>query len=71
MASMKEAATLTSELEELAGRMRAELADGDVDFARMAQYADELGGGADRLAETFSAMNEALDRRLQGNGKRK
>jgi hypothetical protein len=68
MASLKDAQTYTSQLEELAGRLHAEVANGEVDFARMTRLADELGGGADRLAQTFSAMNEVLDRRLQDNG---
>jgi hypothetical protein len=68
MASLKEAGTLASQLEELAGRLHAELKDGEVDFARLTQLADEVGRGADRLAQTFSAMNEALDKRLQENG---
>ena len=69
MASLKEAATLTSQLEEMAGELHTELTDNDVDFGRLTQLADQLGGEADRLAQTFSAMNDVLDRRLQdGDG---
>jgi ABC-type transporter Mla subunit MlaD len=68
MASLKEAAALASQLEELAGRLHGQLKDGDVDFAGLAQLADELGREADRLAETFTTMNEALTTRLQEDG---
>jgi hypothetical protein len=68
MASLKEAATLTSQLEDLAGKLHGELANGEVDFARLTHLADEVGGEADRLAQAFSAMNQALNRTLQENG---
>jgi|Tabmets5t2r1_1033131.scaffolds.fasta_scaffold394447_1 hypothetical protein len=71
MASLKEAAALASQLEELAGRLHGQLTDGEVDFGGLAQLADELGRGADRLAETFTTMNEALTKRLQEDGESK
>jgi hypothetical protein len=66
MATLRDAAQLTEELEELAARLRSELTDGDVDFTAMTRLADDLGERADALASAFAAMDEALMQRLPG-----
>jgi hypothetical protein len=69
MASLKEAEAVSSELQGLAERLHTELTDGEIDLARLAQLADEMGGKADRLGETFASMNEALEKRLRNAGR--
>ena len=64
MASLKDAEQLTERLEDVVGRLRSELSDGDVDFEKLVSLADELSEEADGLAETFSSMNETLMQRL-------
>jgi hypothetical protein len=65
MASLKEAADqLTSELEELVGKLREELGNGDVDFEKLGGLADRLSERADGLAETFTSVNETLMQRI-------
>ena len=66
MATLREAARLTEELEELAVQLNREMTEGDVDFTEMVRLADELGESADSLAATFSAIDEALTQRLPG-----
>jgi hypothetical protein len=64
MASLKEAATVTEQLEELAGRLHAEVTEGRSDFSEMALLADQIGESADAIATAFVAIDEALARRL-------
>jgi hypothetical protein len=66
MASLRDAQALTSRLQERASTLHAELTGNDVDFSRLAELADEIGASADRLAETFSTMDDALARRVSG-----
>ena len=41
MASLKDAEQLTERLEDVVGRLRSELSDGDVDFEKLVSLADE------------------------------
>jgi hypothetical protein len=66
MATLREAARLTEEIEQLAGRLHSELTDGDVDFARLTSLADDLGEAADNVATTFSQLDEILTERILG-----
>jgi hypothetical protein len=65
MASLKDTEQLTEELEDLVGRLRSELSNGNVDFEKLVSIADELSEHADGLAETFSSVNDTLMERLQ------
>ncbi len=67
MASITDATALTSQLSELADRLHGELTEGDVDFSRMVELADSISQQADDLAATFSAVNEALEQKLNGS----
>ena len=64
MASLKDAATVTEQLEELAGHLHAEVAGGRMDFREMATLADQIGESADAMAAAFMAIDEALARHL-------
>jgi hypothetical protein len=70
MATLREAAKLTEQLEELAGRLHQELTQGDADFTEMVRLADDLGESADSVASTFAAIDEALTERLPGRPSR-
>lgn len=66
MASLKDTAEqLTSPLEDLVGKLRSELTNGNVDFDKLVSIADDLSEKADELAETFTNVNETLMQRLQ------
>jgi ABC-type transporter Mla subunit MlaD len=62
MASLKEAAGITSELNELTDQLHSELSNGGADFRRMAELADAISRQADELATTFAQVDEALTR---------
>ncbi len=64
MATLKEAAELTSELTDLTQQLHSELTEGDVDFDRMIDLADQISEHADGLASAFSTVNEALVQRI-------
>jgi hypothetical protein len=64
MASLKEATTLTDDLEKLVGELRDEIEGGSVDFQKIVSIADEISEHADGIAETFSNVNETLMERL-------
>jgi hypothetical protein len=66
MASLKDATAVTSQVNELIEQLGQELSEGDGDFSRMTQLADEVSEQADKLASTFAAMDEALNQRLNG-----
>jgi len=66
MATLKDAANLTSQLEELSGQLTHELSDGDADFARLTELAGELRQRAESLASTFATVDEALTNQVQG-----
>jgi hypothetical protein len=68
MATIRDAAQVAQQLQELAARLHSELTNGDVDFTAMTRLADDLGESADRLASAFAAMDEALMQRLPGQG---
>jgi L-ribulose-5-phosphate 3-epimerase UlaE len=65
MASLKDTEQLAQNLEDMIGQLRAELGNGEVDFEKLVALTDELSEEADRLAETFSSINETLMQRLQ------
>lgn len=64
MASLKDATAVTEQLEDLAGRLHAEVTEGRADFAQLADLADQIGESADAVAAVFMAIDEALERRL-------
>ena len=68
MASLKDAVQLTTQLSDLTNQLHAELTEGDVDFEKMVQLADEISEHADSLAGAFTRVNEALQEPLQENG---
>jgi DNA polymerase III delta prime subunit len=67
MATLKELSSMTSELDELGGKLHAELVEGDIDFQKMVELADAISENADKLAEGFSTMSAALDKTLNGS----
>ena len=64
MASLRDAEQLTKDLEDLVGRLRKEIRDGKGDFQKLATLADQVSEHADKVAETFSSMNEVLSNRI-------
>ena len=68
MATLREAGRLTEELGELAGRLHAELTDGDTDFGTLTSLADDLGEAADNVAQTFAQLDQILSERILGGG---
>jgi len=71
MASLKDTVNLTSQLTELTNQLHSELTEGNVDFERMIEIADEISEQADNLAAAFTRVNEALAEPLQReNGSR-
>jgi hypothetical protein len=65
MASLKDAQQLTKGLEDLVGRLRSELQNGNVDFEKLVSISDEISERADGIAETFTNVNETLMERIQ------
>jgi len=65
MASLKDTEQLAQQLEEIVGRLRSELTNGNVDFSKLVSIADELSEAADGLAETFNSVNDTLMQRLE------
>jgi len=75
MASLKDTVNLTSQLTELTNQLHSELTEGDVDFEKMIEIADQISEHADSLASAFARVNEALTEPLSqdsggGNGSR-
>jgi hypothetical protein len=77
MASLKDTVNLTSQLTELTNQLHSELTQGDVDFEKMIEIADQISEHADNLAAAFTRVNEALTEPLShsedgsgGNGSR-
>jgi len=68
MASLKDAVQLTTQLNDLTQQLHAELTEGDVDFERMVELADEISEHSDVLAGAFTRVNEALQEPLAENG---
>jgi len=68
MASLKDTVNLTSQLTDLTNQLHSELTEGEVDFEKMVQLADEISEHADSLASAFSRVNEALSQPLEQNG---
>ncbi len=64
MPSLKEAAQLTEQLQELTAQLHSELTEGDVDFERMIELADRISENADGLASAFNTVNDALSQRI-------
>jgi hypothetical protein len=60
MASLKEAAAVVEQLEELAGQLHAEVMEGRMDFRDIARLADQIGESADAIAGAFTAIDEAI-----------
>jgi hypothetical protein len=67
MASLKDTVNLTSQLTELTNQLHSELTEGEVDFEKMVQIADEISEHADNLAAAFTRVNEALTEPLSNN----
>lgn len=65
MASLKDTEQLAQHLEDIVGKLRSELSNGNVDFEKLVSIADDLSEQADNLAETFNTVNETLMQRLQ------
>ncbi len=78
MASLKDTVNLTTQLTELTNQLHSELTQGDVDFEKMIEIADEISEHADNLAAAFTRANDALTEPLvrsedgvsSGNGSR-
>ena len=68
MASLKDTVNLTTQLSELTNQLHSELTEGEVDFEKMVQIADEISEHADSLASAFARVNEALTEPLSENG---
>ena len=68
VASLKDTVNLTSQLTELTNQLHSELTEGEVDFEKMVQIADEISEHADNLAAAFTRVNEALSEPLSDNG---
>jgi len=60
MATLKDAARVTDEIVNLATRLHEELTEGDVEFERMVELADDIGERADALAAAFTDVGRAL-----------
>ena len=56
---------LTSQLNDLAGELHGELTNGDVDFEKLVDLADQISENADSLAGAFARVNEALSEPLE------
>jgi hypothetical protein len=67
MASLKDTVNLTSRLTDLTNQLHGELTEGEVDFEKMVQIADEISEHADSLAAAFARVNEALSEPLEQN----
>jgi len=67
MATLKQLSSMTSELDKLGGQLHAELTEGDIDFQKMVELADQISENADKLAEAFSTMSTALEKTLNGD----
>jgi hypothetical protein len=65
MATLKDTAQLTQQLEELVGQLSSELQNGEVDFDKLISLSDEISERADGMAETFSSVNDALMQRIE------
>lgn len=64
MASLKEAAAVTEELEELVEQLHAEVVGGQLDFGEATRLADQIGEVADAMASAFMAIDEVFARNL-------
>jgi predicted transcriptional regulator len=64
MASLRDAEQLTKDLEDVVGKLKKEIRDGKGDFEKLATLADEVSEHADKVAETFSSMNDVLSNRI-------
>ncbi|MBD0330255.1 MAG: hypothetical protein ICV64_09145 [Thermoleophilia bacterium] len=64
MPSLKDAAELTEQLQELTAQLHSELTEGEVDFDRMIELADRISEHADGLAGAFNTVNDALSQRI-------
>jgi len=67
MASLKDTVNLTSQLTELTNQLHGELTQGDVDFEKMIEIADQISEHADSLASAFARVNEALTEPLSAS----
>lgn len=66
MAALRDAAKLAEQLQERAGDLGKQLADGRGDFAELTRLADSIGAESDALADVLREMDEALGR-LRGD----
>lgn len=65
MAALTDITNLTERLVEKAQEMHEEAENGDFDFVRLTQLADEAGIQADRLATLFQQVDDVLAQRLE------
>ena len=65
MPTLKDAARVTDEVVQLATRLHAELIEGDVEFERMVELADEIAERADAIAATFADIGRAFAAQLR------
>src|SRR4051794_15222428 len=68
MASLKDTVTLITQLTELTEALHDELSEGNVDFEKMIELADEISEQADSLASAFTRVNAALTEPLEQSG---
>ena len=64
MASMKDVEQLADDLEGLVGDLRSELKNGQADFGKLIEIADQISERADGAAGMFATVNEALSGRI-------
>jgi molybdopterin converting factor small subunit len=69
MATRAEVGGLTGHLNELTGEMHSELVDGDADFGRLRELAQEVAQRAESLAETFGRVDEVLAAELTSDSR--
>ncbi len=67
MASLNDATAVTSQITDLTSELHSQLTGGDADFGRLVDLADTISERADELAGALSAVNEALEARLNGS----
>lgn len=70
MASIKDVEHVADELDNLVKRFRDEVSQ-DADFEKLIEISDEISERADKAAEAFSDINEALSSRINDVGGRK
>jgi len=67
MASLKDLAAVTAQLDQLTTELHSELTEGSINFRKMVELADDIGAQTDRLATAFTSMADALETSLDGS----